>query len=179
MHEYRLGRLAGLELSTQGKALWGSLALFALLTAAGLAALSWPPVTALLAALLGVALHWLSELWHQLGHAWAARRTGYPMQGVRFGFLGVLSSSLYPAGEPELPASVHIRRALGGPLASTALAIAAALLALALRGTGGLPFWLAAFMAAENLLVFGLGALLPLGFNDGSTLLHWWGRRAG
>ena len=26
------------------------------------------------------------------------------------------------------------------------------------------------------LLVFTLGALLPLGFNDGSTLLRWWGK---
>ena len=36
---------------------------------------------------------------------------------------------------------------------------------------------LRSWAAAENLLVFGGGAFLPLGFNDGSTLLHWWPKR--
>jgi hypothetical protein len=30
--------------------------------------------------MIAVGLHWLSELWHQKGHARAAKRTGYPME---------------------------------------------------------------------------------------------------
>jgi hypothetical protein len=94
------------------------------------------------------------------------------MIGVRF--WGPLSSSLYPANEPPLPGPVHIRRALGGAPFSGLLALVAAALALLLPGgvVGGL-LW---FLFAENVLVFSLGALLPLGFTDGSTLLHWWGK---
>ena len=47
---------------------------------------------------------------------------------------------------------------------------------VALRRRGGLPWWLAAFVVADNLLVFTLGALMPLGFSDGSTLLRWRGK---
>ncbi len=28
----------------------------------------------------------------------------------------------------------------------------------------------------DNLFIFTIGSLLPLGFTDGSTLLHWWGK---
>jgi hypothetical protein len=39
---------------------------------------------------------------------------------------------------------------------------------------GGPAFILVIFTFIDNLLVFTAGALLPLGFTDGSTLLHWW-----
>ena len=42
---------------------------------------------------------------HQFGHAWAARRVGYPMTGLRY--RGVLAASLYPRNEPELPADIQ------------------------------------------------------------------------
>ena len=45
---------------------------------------------------------------------------------------GPLSSSIYPADEPPLPRSVHIRRALGGPLASLLLTLFALILVLML-----------------------------------------------
>src|SRR5258706_526147 len=90
--------------------------------------------------LLAVALHWLSEIVHHLGHAIAARRTGYPMSGIRLGFLGVLTSSVYPRDEPELPPALHIQRALGGPLASLAIGLVAGALALALHPSGGLAW---------------------------------------
>jgi len=35
---------------------------------------------------------------------------------------------------------------------------------------------LALFVAAINLLIFSVGAFLPLGFTDGSTLLRWCGK---
>jgi hypothetical protein len=46
-----------------------------------------------------------------------------------------------------------------------------------LSAAGGVAFYVAAFFALDNLLVFTLGAFLPLGFTDGSTLLYWLPRR--
>ena len=99
------------------------------------------------------------------------------MSGIRLGFLGVLSSSVYSRDEPELPPAVHIQRALGGPLASLAIGLVAGALALALRSSGGLAWWLALFVGVENIVVFGLQVFVPLGFNDASTVLHWWRQR--
>jgi len=168
--QYTLGTVAGLRLSARPSAVGGSMILGVLgsLVARrrGLA-----PGRALAAGGALVGLHWAGELWHQLGHARAARRTGYPMTGIQL--WGLLSASQYPPAEPVLPPAVHIRRALGGPLASGLLALIAGLAAgRAGRGPGRGCLW---FIFWENLLVFTLGAFVPLGFNDGSTLLHWWG----
>ena len=46
------------------------------------------------------------------------------------------------------------------------------------RPLGGVAWLVALFFALENLFVFTLQAALPLGFNDGATLLYWWRRRA-
>jgi hypothetical protein len=89
----------------------------------------------------------------------------------------MLSTSLYPKNEGELPGSVHITRALGGPISSFALSMPAGLLALALKASGGIVYWAAVYLWLDNLLVFSLGALLPLGFTDGSTLLYWMRKR--
>ena len=126
-------------------------------------------------ALIAVAFHWLSDFFHQLGHAWAALRSGYPMIGVQF--WGLLSRAIYPRAEPELPAEIHIRRALGGPMFSALLTLFAGILVFALRNLGGAAFWLVLFLFLDNLLVFTIGAFIPFGFNDGSTLLYWWGKR--
>jgi hypothetical protein len=96
------------------------------------------------------------------------------MRGVRF--WGLLSASVYP-DEPPLPAAIHIRRALGGPAASGLLGLLVGGVTLLLWAGGGVLAGLALFFCLENLLVFCLGSLLPLGFNDGSTLLEWWGKR--
>jgi hypothetical protein len=175
MKEYPLGTFGGLRLSASPSAVVGLLVLAAVLTLVGLLLLDLAAAQAVLFGLLGTLLHFLSELAHQFGHAWAARRTGYPMTGVRF--WTIFGASLYPADEPALPAAVHIRRALGGPPVSLLLAVLALPLVLALRSSGGLAWWLALLFFLENLLVFGLGAFLPLGFNDGSTLLYWWGKQ--
>jgi hypothetical protein len=37
-------------------------------------------------------------------------------------------------------------------------------------------WWVALFFFLDNLLVLTLGAFVPLGFTDGSTLLRWWGK---
>jgi hypothetical protein len=122
-----------------------------------------------------IALHWVSEISHQLGHAAAARGTGYPMTGITL--WGPFSKSGYPADEPELPAEIHMRRALGGGPVNIVIGLALAVLAGRLRPANGVPARLVRLVALENLLIFGFGAFVPLGFNDGSTLLHWWPKR--
>src|SRR5258708_36336221 len=99
------------------------------------------------------------------------------MGGSGLGFLGVLGSSVYPRDEPELPPALRIQRALCGPLASRAIGLVAGALALALHPSGGLTWWLALFVCVENIVVFGLQVFVPLGFNDASTVLHWWRQR--
>ena len=120
---------------------------------------------------LGAALHLVSVLVHHAGHAVAARMVGHPMIGVRL--WGGLASSLYPEGEPELPPNVHLRRAIGGPLASAVVGLGVATLG---RRRGGVVGDLTTLVVADNLFLLGLGSLLPLGFTDGSTLLALRGR---
>jgi hypothetical protein len=174
MPEYRLGRVAGLDVSFVRSTFIGMLVIFALSTL--LLMSRFPLGQALLGGLLSTVLYWFSEFIHQWGHARAARSTGHPMTGIRF--WGALSSSLYPANEATLPAEVHIRRALGGPIISlTAAVILGALLMALLPQSDGLPWWVMLFVFLINLFVFGLGSFAPLGFTDGSTLLYWWPKR--
>lgn len=172
---YRLGDVAGLRIVAEQSTLYASGVLWILLGAAGFFLLDLSPVGAIVGGLAAVALHWLAGLVHHLGHAWAARRTGFPMSGIHCRLL--LCASRYPRHEPMLPAGVHIRRALGGPLFSVALALAAGAAAILLPAEGGLLWYAAVFLALDSFLVFTAGALLPLGFTDGSTLLEWWPRR--
>jgi hypothetical protein len=173
--EYPLGHIVGLRLSASPSAITASLVLWLILSVIALALLHLSPIEAVIGGFLAVMLHLASEFVHQLGHAWAARRTGHPMTGVRLWWL--FGMSLYPQDEGELPASVHIRRALGGAPASLLVTIVAEAIVLALRPMQGELLWyLAVFLFVDNLSVFTLGAFLPLGFTDGSTLLHWWGK---
>lgn len=168
----KLGDMGGLEITADRSVVGGAAALFVLLTLAALKLFRLPPGKAVAGGLLGVGLHFLSELWHQRGHARAARRTGYPMEGVDL--YTVLGTSRYPADEPTLPSQVHIQRALGGPRASGLLAAAAALVALVVRPGRTLRGFLTLFLAADNLAVFTIGAMTPLPFieTDGDTFLR-------
>jgi Zn-dependent protease len=121
-------------------------------------------------AIFAVLLHWVGDISHQLGHARAARKAGYPMIGIRL--WGLLTSSIYPRDEPALPGKVHISRALGGPTMSFIIGLISAIPLLFLEA-GSVFWWLFLFFAADNLLVLSLGAFLPLGFTDGSTILRW------
>jgi hypothetical protein len=177
MNEYKLGKVAGLSLSFEPLAIVGSILLLVLLSGVAIGILNLPVGEALVVSLLAVILHWVSDIAHHLGHAWAARRTGYPMIGIRLGKRALLGTSLYPPDEQALPATIHIRRALGGPIGSLLLSLIAALTALTLRPVGGALWWVAVFFFFDNVVVFALGAFLPLGFTDGSTLLQWWGKR--
>jgi len=93
------------------------------------------------------------------------------MQGIRYYW--VLAASRYPKDEPELPAQIHIQRALGGPIASALFTVIWGILALNVAAAQGLAYWIILFLFLDNLLVFTFGAFLPLGFTDGSTLLYW------
>ncbi|MBI3159721.1 MAG: hypothetical protein HYZ26_09010 [Chloroflexi bacterium] len=170
-----LGHHFGLTLTLRPSAFaWAALLLLALI---GLGAwwFKFPSGLAVVFGLLATAIHFASELWHQLGHAAAARKTGWPMSGLVF--FTVLAVGRYPKDEPELPAEIHIRRALGGPIRSLTTAAALGALAYALRPIGGMAYALAEFAAWLNFIVFTLGALLPVRFLDGGTLLYWWPRR--
>ena len=168
-NELDLGHIAGLRLTASNSALIGSAVLWIVLAALAVIFLSMSIIEAVALGLIGIVLHWVADISHQLGHARAARATGHPMVGIRL--WGLLSSSIYPPDEPPLPPQVHIRRALGGPILSLILAVISGLLVLVLPANS--LFWLLAlFFAAENFLVFTLGSFLPLGFTDGSTLLR-------
>jgi hypothetical protein len=175
MKSYKTEKIGGLFLLITPSAVIASAVLWLVLTLAAIYLFEVDLLPAVVGGLIAVSLHWLGELWHQKGHALAARRTGYPMDGVRLWTL--LGASLYPRDEPVLPADVHIQRALGGPIASFILILIAIGLVLVVRSTGGLPLLLAQFLLLENVFVFFLGAFLPLGFTDGSTLLKYWGKR--
>jgi hypothetical protein len=121
-----------------------------------------------------VLLHYGSEFVHQFGHAIAAAQTGYEMSGMHYWLL--LARSIYPPREPRLPAKVHIQRAKGGPIASAILSGVLGILSLLLIPVGGLVFEIVVFLFLDNLLVFTLGALLPLPFTDGGTIKEWRGK---
>jgi len=168
--QVQLGRLAGLMISARPSAFASSLVLWVLAGSFARLVLHQSLAIAVASGALVLVLHWVGAIWHQLGHAWAARRTGYPMSGIRLWYL--LSTALYPADEPALPVAIHVRRALGGARGSLVLSVVAGTLALALRTGAGAFWWVLAFFFLDNLVIFTLGAFLPLGFTDGSTLLR-------
>lgn len=165
-----LGSVFGLQLTASLSVLAGIVAIWVIAAAGANLLLDIPHDEALIGGLACAILHILSEILHQFGHAWAARRTGYPMSGIHLWL--ALGTSVYPPDEGTLPPSVHIRRALGGPMGSFLVTIVAAIIALFLRPWDQTPGWIAAFFFLDNLLTFTLGAFLPLGFTDGSTLLR-------
>jgi hypothetical protein len=166
----RLGRVARLPVTAGPSAVVGSLVLWVLAAAVALFVVTTSLGVAVLAGLLVVLLHWIAVIVHVLGHTTAARRTGYPANGIRL--WGLLSSIRYPADEPPLPAAVHTRRALGGPLASASFSLIAAVLVVVSRPIAGTAWWLLVFLLLDSFLVGTLGALLPLSFADGGTLLR-------
>ena len=142
----------------------------------GLAALA-----GVLSALIFLVCEWL----HQFGHSLAARSVGAPMVGIRF--FNLFSASEYPADDPALPPAAHVRRALGGFWVNLLIGLLFLPVALKLWPHGreilppavSLAAWLGGFGLVMNVVVLGLGALLPLkipggGLNDGGTLLKFW-----
>ncbi|MBC8508208.1 MAG: hypothetical protein ISR58_11570 [Anaerolineales bacterium] len=167
----KLGRIAGLEVRARTSSLIAFIIIYLLLGLIAIFVIRLPLSSAITGAFMATLLHFASELWHNLGHAVAARSTGYPMNGILF--IGPLAMSRYPKDEPELPAKVHIRRALGGPLSSLLLTLILAIFVWNFSPDLGTTWWVILFLLLDNSLVFSFGALLPLGFTDGSTVLYW------
>jgi hypothetical protein len=172
---YRLGTIYGVKITARPSAIIASIALWAIATEVATTFFHASHAAGIVQGLIVTLIHWLSDLLHQLGHAIAARSTGYPMSGLRLWFL--LSAGLYPLDEPELPARTHVRRALGGPLMSLIVTSAAGVIAWLMSSAGSPYAWIAVFAFLDNMLIFTLGAFLPLGFTDGSTLLRLWRER--
>jgi hypothetical protein len=128
----------------------------------------------LVAGLLASAIHWLSIYLHHFGHYLASLRVNHPMIGIQLYY--VLGRSLYPPNERPLSAMTHIRRAIGGPLLSLGVAIVFLVLwnVFSFSSVFSFVFWFGFF---TNLFVFALGALIPLPFSDGGTILHYWSKR--
>lgn len=137
-------RLAGLELRVAPSAAASFLLTWGALTVAGVRLGGLSRRAAALGGLVAAAGHWDAILVHHLGHALAARSTGYPMTGVDF--RGPLGVSLYPDDEPTLSAATHRHRALGGPLLSAVNGVIFGYLALLLRRRGGAPYRVAQFL---------------------------------
>lgn len=139
-----------------------------------------PVGEALVGSLVGLVLHVVINHVHQMGHAIAARQTGYPMVAWRTNF--IVSTSLYPDDEPELPAEVHIRRALGGQYFSLPLFIIGVIAAVLILPDHGVAGVLAVFFLIDS-FVYSLGALIPTPFLariieiDGTTIWKWWPKR--
>ena len=169
MRESTPARPPSFRVTAHWSAVPSLLALWAGLALAARRLLHLQPGEAALAAGVTTAGHVASEIWHQLGHAAAAALTGYPMSGLRF--WGPFSASIYPRDEPPLPAGIHIRRALGGPIASALLTLVLGWITRAARPSlARRVLWA---LCLENLLVFTLQVFVPLGFNDGATLRTW------
>jgi len=158
-------------------ALIGAVGLWVILAGVALALTNLTPLDAIIAGLIGTLLHFVGETLHQFGHIMAAKRVGYPARGIRLWF--VLGSTLYPHDEPDLPANIHIRRALGGPLFSMVTTLFCLGWALLWWDYGDLPRFIVGFVLLDNALVFTLGALFPPMYfgdafaNDGGTIMHW------
>jgi Zn-dependent protease len=172
---YSLGYLAGLKLLARPSAFIGFILIWL-----GLTSFTWRLADfvidqALAAGLACAFLHYASELIHNLGHAWAARKVKHPMEGVMF--WGISATSLYPADEKKVSPKMHIRRALGGPIASGLVTLITGIQLVIVNSVGdvlpsAIPFT-ALFIFWDNLLIFTLGTLLPLGSTDGSTILNY------
>ena len=169
MKSIHLGKLFGLQIGILPLAFVGTLTLWIVFTVIARSGFNIPFSESLLMGFIATLLHWTFELVHSLGHAYAAKRTGYPMTGITFGTLAIFAITRYPKDEPELPPSIHIRRALGGPIINGLLSI---IFLLLLPFWSGNWFWLGMFALFENLFVYTLQVFVPLGFNDGSTVLR-------
>ncbi len=169
MKSIHLGKLFGLQISVLPLAFGGAFLLWVIFSVIAYFGIGLSFGESVLLGFVAMLLHWIFELIHSLGHALAANGTGYPMTGITFGALAIFALTLYPQDEPELPPSIHIRRALGGPMINGLLSIVFLLLLPVWRGNW---FWLGMFALLENLFVYTLQVFLPLGFNDGSTILR-------
>lgn len=173
--KHHLGKLLGLDIYLRMNIFVTGSILAVLFS---LAAVRWLPLSNSQAVIFGIiaaSLHYDFEFWHQYSHARAAKKTCYPMEGLLF--FTLFAMSLYPRDEPELPAEIHLTRAFGGPIGSFALSLVFAAILLFWPNGSGVIYYLVWFGFLSNFGWYTVGALIPLGFNDGSTILEWWPKR--
>jgi hypothetical protein len=168
MRFLQFGPIGGLTWRIYPSALVGTLMLVLLLSGAAFWGIDMSMADAVLTGVFCTALFWLSDLVHNYGHAFAARRMGHPMIGIRF--FWILGANVYPSNESELPPRVHILRALGGPIANALLSVVAGLIWLAVRGQGEVIYWSALWFFLLNVFFYTLQVFAPLGFNDGAVI---------
>src|SRR5262245_52572352 len=77
-----LGSLLGVQLRAHRSVLFSVLGVWILNSAIAARVLRLPVRSAATVGLAATAVHWLSTLTHQSGHAFAAYQTGYPMKGT-------------------------------------------------------------------------------------------------
>lgn len=132
----------------------------------------------LIAGILAMIIHWLSEFFHQYGHFFAAKQVGKPSIGIRTWW--VLAATRYPQDEGELVPQIHIRRAIGGPITSVIVLIVLLILAALFWSMGGMLQFLIGWGIFIQIAIFILGALVPLKIGglttDGAILLREWRR---
>lgn len=172
MRTIRLPQFYRLDLVIQPIFIYACLALSVVMALLGAALLHLSLLQAMIGGLAFGLLHALSVFLHDMGHAIAARGTGYPMSGIEFGRYGLLAVTLYPPNEPELPGKIHIRRAWGGPIMSFGIALLLGLLTFALPSRS-VMWWVALIGSWHNLVTFSLQVLLPVPWADGGTLAKW------
>jgi hypothetical protein len=164
----------GMPVSVRRSAVISSIVLAVVLTIAAVAFTNLLPFDALIAGIIGTALHWFGCLVHHYGHFFAAKRTGYPATGIVL--WGLLGTTLYPKDEVKLSSAIHIQRALGGPIASLILSVIVALIVwLWLWSYSEFSHFISIWMLLDYIGVFTVGALFPpLTFSflttDGGTI---------
>ncbi len=169
--EIPLGSIAGLPVTARASFFPVRLAFAVFLLLFGRFVFKLSSPKALLFALVASVLDPLIILIHQLGHAWAAKKTGWPMNGISFWSL--FSTCYYPPDEPELPPEVHLRRAIAGPLVSFLNGLIVGLLGLRFFPRKGIGRLLVKFWILDASVMRSIGALGPVSFSDGPTIRYW------
>lgn len=172
MRKFRLGRVYGLDLTVDPLFIIACLGLSMVVAGLSMWLLHWSARNALVGGLAFGVLHALSVFLHDFGHGIAARSTGYPMTGIEFGRYGLLATTLYPSNEPALPGKIHIRRAVGGPLMSFAVAVLLGLLTFVLPRQS-VAWWVVLVGSWHNLLSLTMQVFLPISWVDGGTIAYW------
>lgn len=154
----------------------GTLILVIIGTAIALIFTDLTPLDALIAGILMMIIHWLSDFVHQYGHFFAAKRVQKPSTGLKLWW--ILGTTRYPSDEGDLSPQIHAKRAIGGPIASTLLLLLFIVLWIGFQSKGGVLQLLLAWGIFLNAGVFVSGSLIPasLGWfnNDGAILLRSW-----
>ncbi|MDX1615938.1 MAG: hypothetical protein R3300_16610 [Candidatus Promineifilaceae bacterium] len=169
--EIPLGSVAGLPVTARASFFLARLIFTVILIVAGRFVFKLSRPKALLFGLVAAVVDPLIVLIHQLGHAWAAKKVGWPMNGISF--WGLFSTCYYPLEEPELPPEIHLRRAIAGPVVSFFNGLLAGVVGLRLFPHKGVGRLLALFWMVDASGVRGIGALGPLQGTDGPAVYYW------